>query len=86
MDVAKIIVVSNAVPQKELFFGETPIITEDQVPLCTALKNDTEHKVAYWAFGTYEKLVDINIKNINYVNNPYLHQSPYWAKRISISV
>lgn len=86
LDIRKIVVVSSAVPHYSLYFGERPIITDDQVPLCATLANDTEHKVTHWAFGTYEKNVDTNVEDINYVNNPYLHQKPYWPKRITVSV
>jgi len=86
MDITKVIIMSNAVPREELYFGERPIISDDQTPMCVTLANDTENKVTHWAFGTYEKMVDTCIEEINYINNPYLHQKPYWAKRITISV
>ena len=86
LDVKNIIVVSNAVPKNELYFGERPIKSDDQVPLCATLANDTEHKVTHWVFGTYEKGADTMSENINFINNPYLHQKPYWPKRITISI
>lgn len=86
LDVKKIIVVSNAVPKEDLYFGEEPIVVYDQIPLCDALTLDTEHKVTHWVFGTYDKLVDTEINNIQYLNNPYSRKSPYWAKRLNISI
>lgn len=86
LDVKKIIVVTSAVPKEELYFGEMPDNEKEQIPICEALESDTEHKVSHWVFGTYTKTVDNKIDNINYINNPYQKQSPYWAKRISISI
>ena len=86
LDVKKIIVVSNAVPKEDLYFGEEPMVVYDQIPLCDALTLDTEHKVTHWVFGTYDKLVDTEINNIQYLNNPYSRKSPYWAKRLNISI
>ena len=86
LDVKKIIVVSSAVPLEELYFGEAPEIVNDQIPLYASLRSDTENKVTHWVFGTYHKSVDTYIDNINFVNNPYLHKNPYWAKRITLTV
>ena len=86
LDVKRIIVVSNAVPSSELYFRETPEIVESQIPLCASLISDTEHKVRHWVFGSYDKTADTYIDDINYINNPYLHVNPYWAKRITVSV
>ena len=86
LDVKKIIVVTSGVPSPELFFGEEPIETYDQIPLTATLVSDTEHKVKHWVFGTYSKLVDTVMDNINYLNNPYIPKSPYWAKRLTITV
>ena len=86
IDVKKILVVSSAVPKKELYFGLAPPRAEEAIHLDFALGNDTEHKVSHWAFGTTEKIVDTTIGNINYVNNPYFRKLPYWPKRISIKV
>lgn len=86
LDVKKIIVMTSGVPSEELYFGETPEIVEDQIPLCAVLGSDTEHKVTHWVFGTYDKTADTYLNNINYVNNPYIKGSPYWAKRLTLSV
>jgi hypothetical protein len=86
LDVKRIIVVSNAVPSSDLYFRETPEIVDSQIPLCASLISDTEHKVRHWVFGSYDKTADTYVDDINYINNPYLHVNPYWAKRITISV
>lgn len=86
LDIKKVIVVSNAVPKEELYFGEEPYEVYDQIPLCDALPADTENKIKHWVFGTYENSVDTEINGIQYLNNPYTRKSPYWAKRISVSV
>jgi len=86
LDIKKVIVVTNAVPHPDLYFKETPEVTAAQIPLHVALKIDTEHKVTHWVFGTYDKMVDTCLGNVNYVNNPRPYKQPYWAKRITLSV
>jgi UDP-2,3-diacylglucosamine pyrophosphatase LpxH len=85
LDVKKIIIVSSSVPKLQLYFGEHPKTAENETSLDAILSSDTQKKVAAWAFGTYEKVVDTKIDGIHYVNNPYLKKLPYWAKRISIN-
>lgn len=53
LDVKKIIVISNAVPKKDLYFGENPDAEDLTLDLC--LTDDTEIKVSHWVFGTYKK-------------------------------
>jgi len=84
LDVKKIILLTNAVPDKELYFGQAPEFSDYTIPLIAALASDTEYKVSHWIFGTYDKTVDTNIGNINYVNNSYYNRNPYWAKRIKV--
>lgn len=86
LDVKKIIIVTNAVPNEELYFGEEPLVVYDQIALSNSLQFDTEHKVKCWAFGSYTKSVDTVVKDIHYLNNPYLGKNPYWPKRLSMSV
>lgn len=86
LDVKKIIVITNAVPKEELYFGEEPITVYDQIPLTNILDVDTEHKVNHWVFGTYTKPVDTILNDIQYLNNPYLGNKPYWPKRLTVSV
>lgn len=83
VDVKEIIVISNSVPNKELYFGEASGLVDDLCPtLC--LRGDTEKKVKYWTFGTYDKKVDITINDINFISNPYNKDQPYWPSRIVI--
>lgn len=84
LDVKKIIILTNSVPGPNLYFGEVPDFVVSQVPLNLTLFTDTEHKISHWAFGTHEKIVDTEINNVNYVNNPKLKKHPYWAKRIEV--
>jgi hypothetical protein len=86
LDVKKIVVITNAVPKEELYFGEEPIAVYDQIPLTNILDVDTEHKVRHWVFGTYTKPVDTVLNDIQYLNNPYLGNKPYWPKRLTVSV
>lgn len=86
LDVRKILLLTNAVPNDQLYFGEIPEGSENYLPLSLTLSGDTEHKVTNWAFGTYEKTVDTTIGSISYVNNSYYKKRPYWAKRVDIEV
>jgi hypothetical protein len=86
LDVKKIMVVTNSVPSKKFYFGEEPESAMDEVSPNMVLSVDVEAKITHWAFGTYKKIVDTTIDNINYINNPYLKLNPYWAKRIEIDI
>jgi hypothetical protein len=86
LDVKKILVVSNSVPGIDLYFGEHPSTIDTQLNLSISLLADTESKVSHWLYGTYKKVVDTNINNINYVNNSSFKRNPYWAKRIEITI
>jgi hypothetical protein len=86
LDVKKIIVLSNGVPMPELYYGEQPDIVKSQLPLNVVLESDTEKKVSHWVFGSYNKSVDTVINNISYINHPYVRNSPYWPKRITLTV
>lgn len=82
-DVKKIIVVTNAVPTFDLFFGESPDI---DFPMSICLVKDSEQKITHWAYGSHDKNADITIDRVNYVNNSAYGTSPYWPKRISITI
>lgn len=86
LDVRKILILSASVPKTELYFGEKPKIEGLDIMLPYALEYDTESKVKYWVFGTYKKIVDITLDDINYINNPYFKRNPYWAKRINVEI
>lgn len=84
LDVKNIILVSSSVPGPELYFGEDPSVLKSQLNLSLILPADTEKKVKYWVYGTYGKVVDTVINNVNYVNNSSFKRKPYWAKRIEV--
>jgi hypothetical protein len=86
LDVKKIIVVTNSVPGKDLYFGETPKFVENYLSPDLIIATDTERKINNWIFGTYEKIVDTRINGINYINNPKLDKRPYHAKRIEVEI
>jgi len=80
-EVNHIVMVSNSVPTKKLYYGEE-VNTYENGPLTDALEFDTENKISHWIFGSYEKIVDTVIDGINYLNNPCYGSNPYYAKRI----
>lgn len=86
LDVKHILIVSNGVPKRELYFGEIPDYLNMSTPLDYCLTADTEKKVSHWVFGKYEKIVDTTIDGINFISNPYYKRKPYWAKRVTIKI
>jgi len=84
LDVKSIIMVSNSVPNTDLYFGQIPEHVKVQLPIDLCLESDTEKKITHWVYGTYDKVVDITNDNINYINNSYYRRNPYWAKRIEV--
>lgn len=85
VDVKKIIILSNSIPTKELYFGEQGKNYDDLFPT-NVLHNDTEGKVVKWAFGTSDKMADTEINGVKFVNNPKHNKNPYYPKRIEIEV
>jgi hypothetical protein len=85
VDVKKMIVISNSIPDERMLFGESTVFDGDITPSHT-LVNDTEHKVCSWLFGSHKKIVDVTFDNINYLNNPCFDKSPYYAKRVSVNL
>lgn len=84
VDVKKIVIISSSIPSPSFYFGESS--SKDEMYPVNALPTDTEGKVCHWFFGTYNKMVDMNLNNINYINNPKLGREPYYAKRIEINL
>lgn len=84
LDVKRIILVTNSVPNVDLYFGQIPDHVKTQLPIDICLESDTEKKVTHWVYGTYDKVVDVTNDNINYINNSYYKRQPYWAKRIDV--
>lgn len=84
MDVKKIVIVTNSVPDPGLYFGEEDAEIYNQLSPSICLSQDTECKVTHWVFGTYNKTVDTTLSGINYINNSYYKRRPYWAKRITV--
>jgi len=84
LDVKKIVILTNSIPNKCLYFGEDPKYIEEYLPLDSILFADTEHKISHWVFGAHNKIVDTKINGINYINNPKFNTTPYWAKRIEV--
>ncbi len=82
-DVKQIIVLSNSVPDRKLYFHEMDGFIDDMSPTI-ALKPDTERKVKYWVFGTYNKMVDTTIDGIRFISNSKRLETNYWAKRLQI--
>jgi len=86
LDVKKILVLTNAVPSPDLYFGEQPAELSTLPELTMTLIADLESKVSHWVYGSYGKIVDTNKDGINYVCNPYYNRKPYWAKRVDVEV
>ena len=83
-DIKKIVMVSKSVPCKELFFGEHPDNLSKFSPN-NCLAHDYEDKVSHWVFGSYKKVVDTKLDGVNYLNNAYNGQNPYYAKWFEVT-
>jgi len=85
LDVKKILLVTNSVPDQKLYFGTNnePEVLPD---LSITLLADSENKISHWAYGSNGKSTDTYIDKINYISNPYISNSPYWAKRINVEI
>ena len=84
LDVKQILLVTACIPNKNLYFGQTPDHVDDHVYPAICLKKDPEMKITHWACGGYEKTVDAIIDGIKFVNNPYKKTTPYYAKRLTL--
>lgn len=85
VDVKQIIIMSNCVPARELYFGEN-IQRYDELFPTNALDTDTEQKITKWVYGTSDKMVDTMLHGVNFVNNPKHDKNPYYPKRVEIVV
>jgi hypothetical protein len=83
-DVKHILMVSSSVPTDKLYYGEEPNMYETS-SLTDVFEYDTEKKISHRIFGTYGKIVDTVINNINYLNNPCNGSNPYYAKRLEFN-
>jgi hypothetical protein len=93
LDVKKMIIVTNGVPNKNCYFGEAPDYVETQTPLDTVLNADSEGKVTHWVYGSYDKPVQATLilprkDDIQAVSNPIEGKNVklFNPKRITISV
>jgi len=86
LDVKRILLVTNSVPGKELYFGEKEEDLNGSIPLSSALYADSQKKVSTWVFGTYDKTVDVKIDDIHYINNSCYGKNPYWSKIVTVDV
>lgn len=85
VDVKKIVVLSNSVPMRELYFGQENVLVDDLFPT-NVLHADTECKISKWIYGTSNKMVDTVIDGVTYVNNAKHDRNPYYPKRIEIEL
>lgn len=88
LDVKKILVLTNSVPNKNLYFGEIPKDYESLPELSLVLSSDSESKISHWAYGSYKKIADTTVNGISYVCNPLVDSKnkTYYAKRIDVEV
>ena len=82
MEVKDIIIISNSVPDKKLYYGEDKA-DFDEIGPTACVVSDTEKKIKYWAYGTYE-MVNANLSGIQFISNPCNGKNPYYAKSINL--
>lgn len=83
VDVQKIVMISNCVPSKDLYFDDAVDLPEPIGP-AQSISQDTEGKITTWIYGTCNKVTDTIINSVRYVNNSCYDRQPYWAKRIEV--
>jgi len=93
LDVKKIVIVTNGVPNENCYFGQVPEYVETQTPLDTILNADSESKVTHWVYGSYDKPVEATLilprkSDIQCVSNPVEGKNikQFNPKRISVLV
>ena len=93
LDVKKIVLVTNGVPNENCYFGEIPDYVATQTPLDTVLNADSESKVTHWVYGSYDKPVEATLilprkNDIQAVSNPIEGKNvkQFNPKRVTISV
>ena len=93
LDVKKIVIVTNAVPNPNCYFGEIPAYSETQIPLYTIINADTESKVTHWIYGSYSKPVDATLllprkQDLRCITHPIGNtgMKEFFARRLTISV
>ena len=93
LDVKKIVIVTNAVPNPNCYFGEIPEYSETQIPLDTIINADTESKVTHWIYGSYSKPVDATLllprkQDLRCITHPIGNtgMKEFFARRLTISV
>ena len=93
LDVKKIVLVTNGVPNENCYFGEIPDYVATQTPLDTVLNADSESKVTHWVYGSYNKPVEATLilprkNDIQAVSNPIEGKNvkQFNPKRVTISV
>ena len=93
LDVKKIVLVTNGVPNENCYFGEIPDYVATQTPLDTVLNADSESKVTHWVYGSYNKPVEATLilprkNDIQAESNPIEGKNvkQFNPKRVTISV
>lgn len=85
VDVKKIVVISNSIPSRELYFGQENPHLDEMFPV-NVIFADTERKITRWVYGSSNKLVDTAVNGVNFVNNPKHDREPYYPKRIEVEI
>jgi hypothetical protein len=93
LDVKKIVIVTNGVPNENCYFGESPDYVKNQVPLDTVLNADTEGKITHWVYGSYNKPVEATLllprkTDLLAISNPLVGKNiqQFYPKRLTVSV
>lgn len=81
-----LVVITSCVPDQQLYFGQHPIRSYNDIDLAYALQHINAGKIQYWVYGNNDKTAEIKIGTVTYVNNAYCGRKPYWPKRIEVGV
>lgn len=86
LDVKSVLVVTSCIPGKALYFGKIPEHVSDHIYPDNCISFDTEMKITHWVFGSTSRSVSTVINGVNFMNNPYQKNNPYWAKIVKVKV
>jgi len=80
----QIVVISSSIPSKHLTFGDPNLVIPDTFEPILGLHADTSQKVTNWMFGGYPNLIEQDLQNRRYCNNPQIVKGVCQPKQIVI--
>ena len=83
-EVKKVVIISNSMPGEYFGFNSPNVEFPNELNLSLGLLFDKKSKIKKWVFGTNDLVVDVEINDRQYVNNPVIPGLLYFPKKIDI--